>query len=95
MCLSPQEHVFMYLTKRLFAFLVNSMKPDLIKFKFGEVVYRLTSEMPGQFLRLIYAPDGSVMYEVKWQDGVKEELYDIELTVEKPYGMSIVDDNHD
>jgi len=85
----------MTLTFRAFLFLVNSMiVPDIMKFPFYSVVYRKNNEEAGIFCRIIYEPNGTAWYEIKWPDGSKEECAAEELQLTRPIDMDF-SDRHD
>jgi len=55
-----------------------------MKFGFYEVVYKVTSQEPGQVIGYVNNPDGSWQYEVDFQTSGTARLWEGQLTTEKP-----------
>jgi VCBS repeat-containing protein len=62
-----------------------------MKFGFYEIVYKVTSQEPGQVISYINNPDGSWQYEVDFQQTGVCRLWEGQLTTTKPgYDMAII-----
>ena len=55
-----------------------------MKYSFYDIVYKLTSQEPGQVVAYINNPDGSWQYEVDFQTSGIARLWEGQLTTEKP-----------
>lgn len=55
-----------------------------MKYSFYDIVYKLTSQEPGQVVAYINNPDGSWQYEVDFQTSGTARLWEGQLTTEKP-----------
>jgi len=55
-----------------------------MKYSFYDVVYKLTSQEPGQVIAYINNPDGSGQYEVDFQTSGIARLWQGQITKDKP-----------
>ena len=55
-----------------------------MKYSFYDVVYKLTSQEPGQVIAYINNPDGSWQYEVDFQTSGIARLWEGQITKDKP-----------
>jgi VCBS repeat-containing protein len=63
-----------------------------MKYNFYDVVFKLTSQEPGQVVAYINNPDGSWQYEVDFQTSGIARLWEGQITKDKPgFEMAPID----